>query len=66
MINSASNQTDAGRQCLIDRASSTLSGSKTVFFLSGGDLWEDPQWLAQLITTTANELPLPKPKVKKK
>ena len=28
------------------------------------DLWEDRDWLSQLIQATNNELPLPKPKKK--
>lgn len=39
-------------------------GAKLYFHISG-DLWEDPQWLSELITKTAEELPLPKPKKKK-
>jgi TfoX/Sxy family transcriptional regulator of competence genes len=36
------------------------------FFLISGDLWEDGDWLAQLIRTTAAALPAPKPKGPKK
>jgi DNA transformation protein len=39
-------------------------GSKMYFHISG-DLWDDHQWLTELITKTAEELPLPKPKKKK-
>lgn len=39
-------------------------GSKMYFYISG-DLWEDHQWLTELIVKTAEELPLPKPKKKK-
>src|SRR5947199_4578114 len=39
-------------------------GSKLYFYISG-DLWEDRQWLTELIAVTAEELPLPKPKKKK-
>ncbi len=30
------------------------------------DLWEDGEWLAELIQATAGELPVPKPKLKKR
>ncbi len=36
------------------------------YFLISGDLWEDGDWLAQLIRTTAAALPAPKPKGPKK
>lgn len=36
-------------------------GAKAYFHISG-DLWEDRQWLTELIAKTAEELPLPKPK----
>ena len=39
-------------------------GAKPYFHVSG-DLWEDHQWLSELIAKTAEELPLPKPKKKK-
>lgn len=38
-------------------------GAKLYFYISA-DLWEDKEWLSRLITTTAEELPLPKPKKK--
>lgn len=40
-------------------------GAKPYFYISG-DQWEDRQWLSELIAKTAEELPLPKPKKKKK
>lgn len=36
-------------------------GAKNYFLISE-DYWEDRDWLAQLVTATANALPLPKPK----
>ena len=36
-------------------------GAKPYFHISG-DLWEDSQWLTELIAKTAEELPIPKPK----
>ena len=34
------------------------------YLLISADLWEDRDWLSQLIQATNNELPLPKPKKK--
>ena len=36
------------------------------YFLISGDLWEDSDWLAQVIRHTAEALPAPKPKAPKK
>lgn len=36
------------------------------WFLITGDLWDDSEWLSELIQITARELPLPKPKKSKK
>jgi TfoX/Sxy family transcriptional regulator of competence genes len=38
-------------------------GAKLYFHIAG-DLWEDRQWLTELIAKTAEELPLPKQKKK--
>ncbi len=35
------------------------------YFLISGELWEDADWLGELIRLSATELPLPKPKKKK-
>ncbi|MCX7091768.1 MAG: TfoX/Sxy family protein [Legionellales bacterium] len=35
------------------------------YLLVTGDLWENSQWLSTLIRISADELPLPKPKLKK-
>lgn len=40
-------------------------GSKP-YFLITGDRWDDGDWLAELIRTTADALPLPKPKAARK
>lgn len=57
--------TTAGRKLLttLDEAP-PYPGSKNYFHISG-DYWEDKEWLSNLIATTANELPMPKPKKKK-
>jgi DNA transformation protein len=39
-------------------------GAKMYYHISG-DYWEDPEWLTELITKTAQELPLPKMKKSK-
>lgn len=39
-------------------------GSKNYYWISG-EKWDDSDWLSELITVTAAELPLPKPKKKK-
>jgi DNA transformation protein len=36
------------------------------YFLIEGDRWDDADWLAGLVKTTADDLPLPKPKKAKK
>lgn len=36
------------------------------YYLVTGEKWEDADWLSELIRISANELPLPKPKAKKK
>jgi len=40
-------------------------GAKPYFYISA-DLWEDSDWLSNLISKTAGELPPPKPKKRKK
>lgn len=37
-----------------------------MYHLVSGDLWDDNEWLSQLIQITAKALPAPKPKSKKK
>ena len=41
------------------------SGAKPSFLI-GSEKWDDPDWLSQLIKTTAIELPTPKPKLSEK
>ena len=58
--------TDAGRNFIgIVNEAPPYPGAKPYFYISG-DLWEDREWLAKLITITAQELPPPKIKKKKK
>lgn len=42
---------------------SPYPGAKPHFLITG-DLWEDRDWLGQLIQASANELPQPKPRKK--
>ena len=42
---------------------SPYPGAKPHFLITA-DLWEDRDWLSQLILVTANELPQPKPRKK--
>ena len=57
--------TNAGRGMMADvTEGSPYPGAKPHLLISG-DLWEDREWLCQLVQVTARELPLPKPKTKK-
>lgn len=40
------------------------TGAKPSFWISG-DYWDDREWLSRLIKTTADALPIPKPKKRK-
>jgi DNA transformation protein len=54
--------TEAGRRLIgmvTERA--PYPGAKPCFLVEG-DLWEDGDWLSELIRTTAHALPMPKPK----
>ena len=54
--------TEAGRRLIgtvTERA--PYPGAKPCFLIEG-DLWEDGDWLSELIRTTAHALPMPKPK----
>lgn len=57
--------TNAGR-ALIGKAREgrPYPGAKP-HFLIDGDLWEDADWISDLIRATARELPVPKPKAKR-
>ena len=54
--------TEAGKRLIgtvTERA--PYPGAKPCFLIEG-DLWEDGDWLSELIRTTAHALPMPKPK----
>lgn len=58
--------TEAGRKFLKKvEEKPAYPGSKMYFWISG-DLWDDADWLSQLISTTEKDLPFPKPKKEKK
>ncbi len=57
--------TNAGRTLLGKCLEAPPYPGAKLYFLISGDLWEESDWLAQLIRVTADELPLPKPKVKR-
>ena len=57
--------TKAGRALLGECLEAPPYPGAKLYFLISGDLWEESDWLAQLIRVTADELPLPKPKVKR-
>jgi len=57
--------TNAGKEFIgKPKEAPAYPGSK-MYFLITGDLWEDKDWLSELIRKTAEELPLPKSKKKK-
>ncbi|HZW26032.1 MAG TPA: TfoX/Sxy family protein [Gallionella sp.] len=43
---------------------SPYPGAKPHLLITG-DLWDEREWLCELVWATARELPMPKPKVKK-
>ena len=58
--------TQAGRNYLgVVTDGSPFPGAKP-YFLIEGDRWDDADWLAGLVKTTADDLPAPKPKKAKK
>jgi DNA transformation protein len=58
--------TTAGRNFIENVEEAPAYPGSKMYFLISGDLWEDREWLTELIKRTAEELPLPKPKKKKK
>jgi TfoX/Sxy family transcriptional regulator of competence genes len=58
--------TTAGKEFIVEpEEAPAYPGSKMYFYISG-DLWENREWMTELVLKTANELPLPKPKKKRK
>ena len=57
--------TNAGRAKLQQVVEGSPYPGAKPHLLIGGELWEEREWLCDLVQATARELPLPKPKVKK-
>lgn len=58
--------TTAGRKFIGDVTEAPAYPGSKMYFLIEGDMWDDREWLSELIQQTADELPFPKPKKKKK
>jgi len=57
--------TDAGREYIGEvEEAPPYPGAKMYFYISG-DLWENREWMTELVIKTAQELPLPNPKKNK-
>jgi len=57
--------TNAGKSMLTEVIEGSPYPGAKPHLLITGDLWEEREWLCDLVRVTARELPLPKPKVKK-
>lgn len=57
--------TNAARAMIADVTEGSPYPNAKPHILVTADLWEDGDWLARLVQATANELPMPKPKLKK-
>lgn len=58
--------TEPGRDYLGEVTEAEAYPGSKMYFLIDGDRWDDADWLAALVRTTAAALPLPKPKKPKK
>jgi len=54
--------TEAGRAYLGEVIEAEAYPGSKMYFLIDGDRWDDSDWLAGLVRTTADDLPTPKPK----
>jgi len=54
--------TDAGRTFIGTPDEAPAYPGSKLYFLVSEDLWDDHEWLTALVRTTADALPLPKPK----
>lgn len=54
--------TEAGRAYLGTVTEAEAYPGSKLYFLIDGDRWDDADWLAGLVRTTADALPAPKPK----
>ncbi|MBE0580942.1 TfoX/Sxy family protein [Devosia sp.] len=58
--------TEVGRAYLGEVTDGSPFPGAKPYFLIEGDRWDDADWLAGLVKTTADDLPAPKPKTAKK
>jgi len=58
--------TAAGRAYLGEVTEAEAYPGSKMYFLIDGDRWDDAEWLAGLVKTTADDLPEPKPKKARK
>lgn len=58
--------TSAGRSFIGDVDEQPPYPGAKNYYLISGDLWEDKEWLSELIRITQEELPLPKPRKARK
>ena len=54
--------TEAGRAYLGEVTEAEAYPGSKMYFLIDGNRWDDADWLAGLVKTTADDLPSPKPK----
>jgi len=54
--------TTAGRTFLKKPEEAPAYPGSKMYFLISGEKWDDAEWLSKVIKTTADDLPLPKPK----
>jgi len=59
-------RTDAGRAYIGTPDEAPAYPGSKLYFRIGGDRWEDREWLAGLVTATADALPVPAPKKPRK
>ena len=57
--------TEAGRAYLGAVTEAEAYPGSKMYFLVEGDRWDDADWLAGLVRTTADDLPTPKPKARR-
>ena len=57
--------TKAGEKFIVNISEAPPYPGAKPYYLISGDQWDDADWLTMLISLSAAELPLPKPKKKK-
>ncbi len=58
--------TNAGKACLTEIIEGFPYPGAKPYLLISEELWDEAEWLSSMIRATADELPIPKKKVKKK